>query len=256
MMEGEYNSMKAIHDTVPSFCPEPYTWGSFKAPIPPTFFFLSEFQDMGQQPPEPTEFCARLAELHKNSMSPTGKFGFHVTTCHGKVPQVTGWDSSWSSFFAKLLKGMLQIDEEVNGEWPEMKAVSEIIVQSVIPRLLEPLQSEGRSIKPCLVHGDLWDENSATNMETGEPVIFDAGSFYAHNEYEIGNWRAERHRLSSPIYVRQYMRNFPISEPEDDWEDRNILYSMRYNIGHSILFPGSNQRDKYAQTCPIFFSKT
>lgn len=54
---------------------------------------------------------------------------------------------------------------------------------------LLPLQSERRSFKPCLVYGDFWDENTATDMKTGEPFLFDAGSFHAHNEYNIGNWR-------------------------------------------------------------------
>lgn len=43
--------------------------------------------------------------------------------------------------------------------------------------------------------------------------MFDAGSFYAHNEYEIGNWRAARHRFSRDIYVENYKRNLPPSEP-------------------------------------------
>jgi hypothetical protein len=34
-------------------------------------------------------------------------------------------------------------------------------------------------------------------METGEPFVFDGSAFYAHNEYELGNWRTPRHRLSS-----------------------------------------------------------
>ncbi len=33
---------------------------------------------------------------------------------------------------------------------------------------LEPLQSNGRVLKPCLVHGDLWEENTATDLETGK----------------------------------------------------------------------------------------
>lgn len=76
----------------------------------------------------------------------------------------------------------------------------------------------GRSIKPCLVHGDLCDENAATDGLTGEPFMFDAGSFYAHNEYEIGNWRAPRHRLSRDVYVENYKRNFPESEPSTSYE--------------------------------------
>ena len=35
----------------------------------------------------------------------------------------------------------------------------------------------------------------------------------AHNEYEIGNWRAPRHRLSNQSYIQNYKRNFPVSEP-------------------------------------------
>jgi hypothetical protein len=50
-------------------------------------------------------------------------------------------------------------------------------------------------------------------MENGEPFVFDAGSFYGHNEYDIGNWRAPRHRLSSKVYVRNYKRHFAVSEP-------------------------------------------
>lgn len=75
------------------------------------------------------------------------------------------------------------------------------------------LSSQGRSIKPCLVHGDLWDENCATDMASGEPFAFDAGSLFAHNEYEIGYWRPPRHRLSNKASARSYKRFFPVSEP-------------------------------------------
>jgi fructosamine-3-kinase len=108
---------------------------------------------------------------------------------------------------------MIELDEAKNGEWPEFKMVCQLILDKVVPRLLEPLQSNGRTIKPCLVHGDLWDENTAMDMATGEPFIFDACSFYAHNEYEIGDWRAARHRLSKPPYVQAYRQEYPESEP-------------------------------------------
>jgi protein-ribulosamine 3-kinase len=55
-----------------------------------------------------------------------------------------------------------------------------------------------------LVHGDLWDEDNVTDMATGEP-FFDVGSFYAHNEYETGNWRAARHRLTALAFVNNYL---------------------------------------------------
>jgi fructosamine-3-kinase len=216
MIEGEFESLKAIHAVYPELAPEPYAWGRYDQAIPETYFLLAQFREVGEQPPDPVKFTARLADMHKRSVSPTGRFGFHITTCHAKLPQVTDiWEESWSVLYQKQLAHMVRLDEEKHADdvWPELQHVCRLTIEKVIPRLLEPLQSDGRSIKPCLVHGDLWDENTATDVDTGEPFIFDTGSFYAHNEYEIGNWRAARHRLSNPVYVREYKRNFPPSEP-------------------------------------------
>ena len=146
---------------------------------PETHFLLAEFRNVGEQPPDPIKFTARLAELHRISKSPTGKFGFHTTTCHAFLTQITDcWEDSWSRLFQRQLLHMVTLDQERNGMWDEFKAVCDLTLEKVVPRLLEPLQSEGRSIKPCLIHGDLWDENTATDMDTGEPFVFDAGSMY------------------------------------------------------------------------------
>ena len=48
----------------------------------------------------------------------------------------------------------VSLDEEKNGNWEEFQIVCDLTLEKVVPRLLEPLQSEGRSIKPCLIHGD------------------------------------------------------------------------------------------------------
>ena len=63
-----------------------------------------------------------------------------------------------------------------------MQQLSERLISKVIPRLLRPLETGGRQIQPRLVHGDLWDGNTSTDIATDMPVIFDAASFYAHNE--------------------------------------------------------------------------
>ncbi|KAL8826747.1 MAG: hypothetical protein Q9170_007285 [Blastenia crenularia] len=258
MIEGEFESLKAIHAVSPSFAPEPFAWGHYRKEGLETYFLLAEFREVGEQPPDPIKFTARLADLHRRSVSPTGKFGFHITTCHAKLTQITDrWEDSWEVLYRDQLAHQIKMDEEKHGVWPEFQHVCRLTLEKVIPRLLRPLQSEGRSIKPCLIHGDLWDENTATNMSTGEPFVFDAGSMYAHNEYELGNWRAPRHRLSNKSYIRNYKRKFPVSEPEEDeWDARNLLYSLRFNIGTAILIPGCNQRnvvfDDMTELCKMF----
>ena len=214
MCQGEFESLKAMHSVIPTFIPVVYKWG--KLIKGPGYFLLAEFREVGQQPPEPKRFTLRVAELHRNSESPTGKFGFHVPTFHGNLPTYTDWEESWTVMYSKILARAMDLDLIKHGPWPEFTALRQLLFDKVIPRLLDPLQSDGRSIKPCLVHGDLWDENCAIDVNNGEPFAFDAGSFYAHNEYEIGYWRPIRHRLSNRAYVNAYKRHFPVSDPGMD----------------------------------------
>ena len=114
-------------------------------------------------------------------------------------------------------------------------------MRKVVPRLLLPLQAQGRVLKPSLIHGDCWDGNTAIDATTGSALIFDACSFYGHNEYDIGNWRAPRHRLSNEAYIHSYQRHFPVSEPVEDWDARNRLYSLSFNMENILNIPGSKQ---------------
>ena len=100
MVKGEFESMTAIHQAVPSFVPAPVAWGTY-ATIPDTHFFLCAFREMIEDMPDPRTFAAELSMLHQQSVSPTGKFGFHVTTCAGNLPQYVGWEDSWEVFFAQ-----------------------------------------------------------------------------------------------------------------------------------------------------------
>ena len=183
-------------------------------------------------------FCARVAEVHRNSASPTRQFGFDVPNCHGKIPQVVDWDHSWASFFARILESFFQRELDTNGPWPVYEEKFMEILVHVVPQLLNLLQAEGRVLKPCLVHGDLWEGNTATNLATGEPVVFDASRFYAHNEYELGTWRRQGVKFGQ-AYFEQYLRHMPPSEPIEQWDDRIRLYSLKFNLAHMIGWPGA-----------------
>jgi len=236
MAEGEFNSMSAIYDVVPNFAPQPFAWGKFKVGNPDIYFFLCEFIDMSSELPDPADFCSQLAELHANSTSPTGKFGFHITTCHGKYPQCVGWEESWEVFYRNFLGAVLRLDIEMNGEWKELQAIS---------KLLGALEKEGSSVKPCLIHGDLWEGNIGTDFETGKVYIFDAAAFYAHNEMEIGMWRRKKLGLGAKEYMQEYMRHFDISEPADQFDDRNRLYCIVFDMWHSAHHRDCKERLMY-----------
>ena len=246
MVHGEFESMKAIYILVPDFAPKPIAWGTYKT-IPDTHFFLCEFREMIDDMPDPHKFSARLAEMHQNSESPNGKFGFHLTTYSGNLPQMTEWEESWEVFFTKNLRWALKLELEVKGPDPEFDVLLPVLFDKVIPRLLRPLESEGRSVKPSLVHGDLWYANSGIDVDTDGSVIFDACCFYAHNECkskarpdtdnpskvgrltvrkdEFGQWRPVCNRFG-PEYLAAYHNYVQISPPEEDYDGRLDLYKL------------------------------
>ncbi|KAL9116942.1 MAG: hypothetical protein Q9187_006527, partial [Circinaria calcarea] len=221
MMEGEFWAMTELYNTMSTLVPKPIAQGKFKRESPETYFFLCEFIDMSDQVPDPDRLCARVAELHRVSKSPTGKFGFHVRTCNGRTPQATEWNSSWTVFFTNFISHVMRLDFETNGPWEELQEVEGKIISHVIPRLIGALEADGRSVKPCLIHADLWEGNTGTSYETGEIFLFDAGSYYAHNEMEIGDWRCPYNKINSEIYTKTYLRNYGMSEPTGEWDDRN-----------------------------------
>ena len=241
-LHGEFLAMSELHKTLPELTPKPQAWGKLDLKSPPTYFFLCDFVDISDRLPDPILLGVRISELHKKSTSPNGKFGFHVPTYDGRLPQTVDWDSSWPAFFSKLLAGIARLDVDTNGEWEELATVLERTLSHVVPRLLGALESDGRVLKPCLIHGDLWEGNIGTEYETGNLYIFDSCAYYAHNEMELGMWRTEHHRLKAKVYKREYMRNMEPSEPIEEWDDRNRLYSVKTKLMYSAHVPGTSVR--------------
>ncbi|KAH7049109.1 Fructosamine kinase-domain-containing protein [Macrophomina phaseolina] len=234
LMEGEFHAMSALFGAAPDFVPKPHSWGEFRTREPRTYFFLSQFIEMSDRVPEPNQLCKKLARLHRDSVSPTGMFGFHINTCQGRSTQEVGWDASWAACFTKMLRHVMQLDVKTNGHWAEFEQVGRRVTTHVIPRLIGALESDGRSIKPCLIHADLWEGNTGTSYDTGAIYIFDAASFYAHNEMEIGDWRCPYNKIHNKVYTRTYLRHFGPSEPKEEWDDRNRMYCVYYNVIYSV----------------------
>ena len=240
--------MTAIHTLLPDFSPKPIAWGTYET-VPDTHFFLCHFRDMIDEMPDPHRFATRLAALHQNSKSPEGKFGFHVTTYTGNLPQTNEWEASWEIYFTKSMRRALDLEIEAKGTDSEFDTLVPALFDKVIPRLLRPLESDGRSLKPSLVHGDLWYANSGIDVSTGESLIFDACSFYAHNECklrysnnqraselskltriplmkdEFGQWRPICNRFGAE-YLAAYHSYIQISPPEEDYDGRLDLYKL------------------------------
>ncbi|KAI6080720.1 Fructosamine kinase-domain-containing protein [Hypoxylon rubiginosum] len=240
---GEYYSAVVINEALSGFVPRPVGKGKFDAGNALVYFFLGEFHDMDPSiAPEPASFMSKIATIHRTT-SANSMFGFHVPTACGKMERTVTWEESWAKSFTHQLKDVIKYDNQTNRRWPEYDAACKQLIDVVIPRLLGALQSDGRKITPSLIHGDLWENNVRTYTETGEAVLFDPGCTYAHNEMEFGTWRCTWARyFKNPVYMEAYQTHIKPSEPVEEWDDRNRLYSIPPYLIDSAGHAGSASR--------------
>ena len=244
MLEGEFNSMREMYKFDPDFVPKPYTWGKLNVSNPATYFFLCDFIEMSSNP-DPVQLCIKIVQLHRASESPNGQFGFHVNTWQGNLPQRTQWNSSWVDYYIQMVRGAMDLNRERNGTWRNLEQVVDRPITHVVPQVLRPLETDGRAVKPTLIHGDLWDGNFGIEIETGNIYVFDASGYYAHNEMEIAMWRGTFNKvLSSKVYLNAYLSRMGISEPVEQFEDRNRIYSCYMTLHESACHSGSIFREE------------
>ncbi|KAK7755536.1 hypothetical protein SLS62_002470 [Diatrype stigma] len=235
MVSSEFQSMQALYRVMPELVAEPIAWGSYVAE-PDAHFFLCRFCALTGEIPslrdDDDDFPRLIAELHKRGVSPTGRFGMPYATYSGRNPLYFPPSDSWEECFAKGLAAIFDMEADTHREVDddgELRELREGIMTRVIPRLLHPLETEGRALTPRLVHGDLWDGNASVEVKAGgggsQPRIFDGVCFYAHNEYELAPWWAPRHKMTG-AYIAEYVRHFPVAEPVEDFEYRGLLYRL------------------------------
>ncbi|KAI0145150.1 Fructosamine kinase-domain-containing protein [Xylariaceae sp. FL1272] len=238
MVSAEFEAMKRLHQVYPKIVPEPFGWGTYGSNTDASFF-VCRYHKLSGKVPDVSNFPKLLAEMHKSerAVSPTGEFGFGRVTYGGRNPVFFPLRRTWEECFSAGLAATFDLEQETHGPEDEMTRLRESIMTKVIPRLLRPLETEGRRIIPTLCHGDLWDGNASVDEKTGNPVIFDATPLYAHNEYELGPMWPTRHEMERQ-YIEKYIEYYRRAEPKDDFEDRITLYCLRFDLHASSLYYG------------------
>ena len=223
MAEAEYEGQKAISSVIPANAVAPVAWGYFEGDKTKSWF-MTRFRNLRARTPQLDVFLPIILKLHQDSVSPTGMFGFHVTPFYGPPPMIVDWTDNWEEFWTREFRAGIRYAQDNRGENPELVEVAEEFIEKVVPRLLRPLQTGGRNIKPSLCHGDLWDGNIQQDLDSRQPVIFDPCPFYGHQEMDLQCMRDPRYSLSMK-FVEMY-RKAAASDPREDFDDRNALYAM------------------------------
>ncbi|CAG8975455.1 hypothetical protein HYALB_00004769 [Hymenoscyphus albidus] len=222
--EAEYDGARALATCIPDNVVAPIAWGKLNKNKSKSFF-MTRFLHLDAQSPPILPLLAILKRLHETSVSPTGKFGFHVTTHFGPPPMINNWTDNWERFFSRQWHADLTEVQKVHGEDRELQALGEEFCEKVIAKLLRPLQTGGRNIKPTLCHGDLWDGIVHVDVNTKRSILFDPVCFYGHNEMDLQCMGSPRYALGMD-FIELYKEQFGASEPRDDFYDRHKLYAL------------------------------
>lgn len=149
MSRAEYEGQKALATYIPHNVSHPVAWGYFENDTSKSFF-ITRFRHLCESSLPTLQLLSMLKQLHQSSVSPTGMFGFHVTTYYGPPPMINDWIDNWEEFFTRLFRANLVYVQEKRGWDAELNEIADRFIRKVIPRLLRPLQTGNRSIKPTL----------------------------------------------------------------------------------------------------------
>lgn len=136
----------------------------------------------------------------------------------GGTPQPNGWLSDWVEFFRER---RLRHQLELAGDEKLMQLGN---------KLMDNLECffEGVTVKPSVLHGDLWSGNIAS--VEGVPSIFDPAVYYGHHEAEFGmSWCAG----FSGSFWKAYHDVIPRAP---GFEERKKIYMLYHYLNHYNLF--------------------
>ena len=51
--------------------------------------------------------------------------------------------------------------------------------------------------------------------------------------------------MSLEVYEKEYLENFGVSEPVDQFDDRNRIYHVKFLMWHSAHYPNNIARQRY-----------
>ncbi|PLB45426.1 Ketosamine-3-kinase [Aspergillus steynii IBT 23096] len=255
MFRGEYESLNAIANSVPGFCPRALSWGFLEESNGKSFFLATEFLELGVGGRTGPSLAQRLGRLHSTPAPPdpeTGKrrFGFPVPTFCGDTKQPNRYHDSWADFYAnERLLVILDTSEARNGRDASLRDLVERTAHKVVPTLLGDghlgydKDGNGEGIIPVVVHGDLWSGNAdrgriiasgrKEDEEVGD-VVYDPSACYAHSEFDLGIMKMFGGFGSA--FFDAYHRIVPKTEPVEEYDDRVLLYQLYHHLNHHAIF--------------------
>ncbi|UPQ97484.1 fructosamine/ketosamine-3-kinase [Chloropicon primus] len=244
MFRGEYEGLNAMNGTGTVGVPRAFhyddLYGSGKGS-----WILMEFVDLSGRLDQ-AELGLKLGLMHMadpvvasrddedededEDEEESRPFGFFVDNSIGATPQPNDWTADWVEFYREKRL------------WHQLKLTGDTkllrLGETALERLDEVFSPVAGSVRPSILHGDLWSGNVAADR-AGNPVIYDPACYYGHHEAEFGmSWCAS--------FTDRFWGAYEDVVPKEPagYGERRQLYQLYHYLNHYNLFGGS-----YYYTC-------
>lgn len=165
--------------------------------------------------------------LIKHHQTTASRFGWSVNNFIGSTKQSNDFNDSWLDFYRqqRLLPQL---------RWASNKGL-DVVLQKQISVIVDGLGDYlPASIKPCLLHGDLWSGNLAYLPSQRCLALFDPAPFYGDPESDIAMTKLFG-QLPQAFYS-QYREYFPAPKNESGLHS---IYNLYHALNHFNLFGAS-----------------
>ena len=164
-----------------------------------------------------------LANLHKRTNQ---YFGFDYDNTIGEMPQYNAVNqsiTSWSFFFWEY-RLLFQIKYALKNKLISQKEYKKLLL---IKTKLDNLLSS--SIKPSLLHGDLWSGNVINGING--PVFIDTSCYYGHSEADL----ALTYMFGG--FSNDFYTSYEVQNPlQSGFEKRKPIYMLYHYLNHLNIF--------------------
>ncbi|MCP4976061.1 MAG: fructosamine kinase family protein [Maribacter sp.] len=218
MFLTEKKGLESINLTKTIKAPEVLDCGQYKS----SSYLLMEFIETKNPTSKELETLGhQLADLH--ALSAGDSFGWSQDNYIGSLPQSNKNHSDWTLFYVheRLL--------------PQLKMAKEkrLLISSEIPsegNLLNGCERFFPTVKPALIHGDLWSGNYIISAQ-GVPYLIDPAVYFGHHEVDLAMTQLFGGFSSS--FYNAYSEHFPVVTLQNERKD---IYQLYYLLVHLNLF--------------------
>lgn len=226
-LKSKYASMRRLAELIPSSVPEPIEWSRGQGCYSLLSHLIDESTFREGRRLVRERLCDLLAQLHSRSRDKNASFGpFHFDGQTGAA-----MTKSWTRCLQNLLETAIIDDNDNNGVYERCpEDTRQRFLRTVVPKLIAPIENE---VIPCVIHGNLTRDTIKSDMQ-GRIFLFGPRALYAHDEMEFGIFRCKFSGLNLG-YIDSYY-HWEGRGPSNDWKDRNIMYSVFYNLRYSARF--------------------